>query len=71
MNRIGEVEKRYSCRVRISGNGCVVVPESAAAIIDREGVLCSSKEEHRKALDRWFREHAGKVIGVLVTGELL
>ena len=69
MNRIGEVEKRYDCRVRISGNGCVVVPESAAAIIDTEGVLCSSKEEHRKVLDKWFREHAGRVIGLLIAGE--
>jgi len=69
MNRIGEVEKRYDCRIRISGNGCVVVPESAAEIIDREGVLCSSMERHRRILDRWFREHAGRVIGILITGE--
>jgi|GEM_PF-2560101 hypothetical protein len=69
MNRLGEIEKRYDCRTRISGNGCVVVPESAAEIIDREGVLCSSIEEHRKVLDEWFRKHAGKVIGLLIAGE--
>ena len=66
MNRAGEIEKKYNCRIRISGNGCVVVPETAAQIIDREGVLCSSLEEHRKVLEDWFRENAGRVIGMLV-----
>lgn len=69
MGSVSELEKKFSCRIRISGNGCVVVPERAAKIIDREGVLCSSTEEHRRILDGWFREHAGRVIGMLITGE--
>jgi len=63
---VEELEKEHECRIKRTGKGWIITPNVVGDIIERDGVLCSASEEHRKALEAWMKTHGGIVIKTLL-----
>lgn len=59
---LGALEKKHMCKIQKTGQGLKITPNVVEEIIEKEGVLCSMFEEHRKALKNWIAVHGAKLI---------
>ncbi|WP_456327789.1 hypothetical protein [Archaeoglobus sp.] len=66
IENVDNLEREYECRIVRRGNVYVVTPNVVSEIIEKEGVLSSACEEHRKKLREWMVNHGGYVIKHLV-----
>jgi len=51
------LEEEYECKVARHGKLYIVTPKVVKEIINKEGVLSSYCEEHRRKLREWMQNH--------------
>ena len=64
--QLEKLEKEHECTIIRSGRGYKVTPKIVSEIIEKEGLLASICEEHRKKLREWMINHGVYVIKYLV-----
>jgi len=57
IENVENLEREHECRIVRTGNIYVVTPNVVSEIIEKEGVLSSACEEHRRELRKWMENH--------------
>jgi len=63
---IASIEDEHECRILRMGNRYVIIPRVVREIIEKENVLCSMSDAHRKRLEEWLTTYGVKIIKYLI-----